>query len=114
MLQTKNYKPRTIVMKIKKGDTIKKIAGKDKGKEGKVIRTVPGDGKIVVEKMNIVKRHKKARREGEKGQRVEVPAPFDVSNAMVVCPACGKATRIGYKFVGEKKVRVCKKCGKEI
>lgn len=101
-------------MRIKKGDTIKKIAGKDKGKEGKVLRTVPSVGKIVVEKMNIVKRHKKPRRQGEKGQRVEIPAPFDASNAMIVCPSCGKATRVSYKFAGEKKVRVCKKCGKEM
>ena len=100
-------------MRIKKGDTIKKIAGKDKGKEGKVLRTIPSEGKIVVEKMNIVKRHKKARREGEKGQRVEVPAAFDASNAMVVCPGCGKTTRIGYAFVKEKKMRICKKCKKE-
>ena len=101
-------------MRIKKGDTIKKIAGKDRGKQGKVLRTVPSEGKIVVEKMNIVKKHQKGRREGEKGQRIEVPAPFDASNAMVVCPACGKTTRIAYKFVGgKKKVRVCKKCNKE-
>ncbi|HPN54338.1 MAG TPA: 50S ribosomal protein L24 [Candidatus Moranbacteria bacterium] len=100
-------------MRIKKGDTIKKITGKDKGKEGKVIRTIPSEGKIVVEKMNIVKRHKKPRREGEKGQRVEVPAAFSVSNAMVICPGCGKPTRVGYAFANGKKVRVCKKCKKE-
>jgi large subunit ribosomal protein L24 len=101
-------------MRIKKGDLVKKIAGKDKGKQGKVLRTLPSEGKIVVEKLNIVKKHQKARREGERGQRVEVPAPFDVSNAMIVCAACGKATRIAYTFVGEKKVRTCKKCGKEL
>jgi large subunit ribosomal protein L24 len=101
-------------MRIKKGDTIKKIAGKDKGKQGKVIRTVPKEGKIVVEKMNIVKKHKKGRREGERGQRVEIAAPFDASNAMIVCPSCGKAARVSYKFVGEKKMRICKKCGKEL
>ena len=101
-------------MRIKKGDTVKKIAGKDKGKTGKVIRTVPSVGKIVVEAINIVKKHQKARREGQRGQRVEIPAPFDVSNAMIVCPACGKATRIAYATVGDKKVRQCKKCGKEL
>ena len=101
-------------MRIKKGDLVKKIAGKDKGKQGKVLRTIPSEGKIVVEKLNIVKKHQKARREGERGQRVEIAAPFDVSNAMIVCPSCSKATRVAYKLVGEKKVRVCKKCGKEI
>lgn len=101
-------------MRIKKGDLVKKIAGKDKGKQGKVIRTLPSEGKIVVEKLNIVKKHQKARREGERGQRVEVPAPFDVSNAMIVCPSCGKSTRIAYSFAGDKKVRICKKCSKEL
>lgn len=100
-------------MRIKKGDLVKKIAGKDKGKQGKVLRTVPSEGKIVVEGLNIVKKHQKARRQGERGQRVEVAAPFDASNAMVVCPSCGKATRSSYKLVGDKKVRECKKCGKE-
>ena len=101
-------------MRIKKGDLVKKIAGKDTGKQGKVVRTVPSEGKIVVEKMNIVKKHQKARREGERGQRVEIASPFDASNAMIVCPACGKATRVSYSFVADKKVRVCKKCGKEL
>jgi large subunit ribosomal protein L24 len=101
-------------MRIKKGDLVKKIAGKDKGKQGKVLRTLPSEGKIVVEKLNIVKKHQKARREGERGQRVEVAAPFDASNAMIICPACGKATRVSYIFAGEKKVRACKKCGKEL
>ena len=101
-------------MRIKKGDLVKKIAGKDKGKQGKVVRTVPSEGKIVVEKMNIVKKHKKARREGERGQRVEIAAPFDASNAMIICPACGKATRVSYSTISGKKVRVCKKCGKEM
>jgi large subunit ribosomal protein L24 len=101
-------------MRIKKGDLVKKIAGKDKGKQGKVIRTVPSEGKIVVEKMNIVKKHQKARREGQRGQRVEIAAPFDASNAMIVCPACAKATRVAYSKIGDKKVRLCKKCGKEL
>lgn len=101
-------------MRIKKGDLVKKIAGKDKGKQGKVVRTVPSEGKIVVEKINIVTKHQKARREGQRGQRVEIAAPFDASNAMIVCPACGKATRVSYSTVGDKKVRLCKKCGKEL
>ena len=100
-------------MRIKKGDTIKKIAGKDKGKVGKVVRTIPTAGKIVVEKMNIIKKHVKPRRDGERGQRVEIAAPFDASNAMVVCPSCGKTTRVEYKLIKDKKVRVCKKCKKE-
>jgi large subunit ribosomal protein L24 len=101
-------------MRIKKGDTIKKIAGKDKGKQGVVIKVIPVVGKIVVEKMNLVKKHTKPKREGEKGQRVEIASPFDISNAMLVCPQCAKATRVAYKVDKNKKVRVCKKCNKEI
>lgn len=101
-------------MRIKKGDLVKKIAGKDKGKQGKVIRVLPIFDKIVVEKINMMKKHIKAKRDGEKGQRIEIAAPFDISNAMLVCPQCGKATRVGYKVEKDKKVRVCKKCNKEI
>ena len=101
-------------MRIKKGDTIKKIAGKDKGKQGVVIKALPASGKIIVEGINIVKKHNKPKRQGEKGQRVEIPAAFDVSNAMLVCSQCGKATRVAYKVDANKKVRVCKKCNKEI
>lgn len=101
-------------MRIKKGDTIEKIAGKDKGKQGKVIRVIPSTAKIVVEKMNLVKKHVKPKRDGEKGQRVELPAAFDVSNAMLVCPQCGKKTRVAYSLLKDKKVRSCKKCNKEI
>lgn len=101
-------------MRIKKGDIVKIIAGKDNGKQGKVSRTLPSVGKIVVEKINIVKKHVKPKREGEKGQRVEIAAPLDVSNAMLVCPNCGKTTRVSFKVTAKDKVRVCKKCNKEI
>lgn len=100
-------------MKIKKGDQIQVIAGKDKGKKGKVVRVIPTAGKIVAEKINILKKHAKAKREGEKGQIVEVASPFDASNAMVVCPNCGKNTRVGYLVKGSSKSRICKKCNKE-
>lgn len=101
-------------MRIKKGDLVKKIAGKDKGKQGKVIRVLPILDKIVVEKINLMKKHVKGKRDGEKGQRVEIAAPFDISNAMLVCPQCLKTTRVAYKVEKEKKIRVCKKCKKEI
>ncbi len=101
-------------MKIKKNDQVKIISGKDKGKTGKVSRVFPAEKKLMVEGLNIVKKHVRPRREGEKGQRVEVPGKLAVSNVMLVCPKCGKATRLGSKTVGDKKVRVCKKCGAEI
>lgn len=101
-------------MRIKKNDKIKVIAGKDLGKEGKVLYTLREEGKVVVEKINIVKKHTRPKKEGEKGQRVEVPAPMDVSNVMLVCPQCSKPTKIGYEITEGSKNRVCKKCKKEI
>lgn len=101
-------------MRIKKGDQVQIIAGKDKGKSGKVTKTIPHAGKIVVDGLNMVKKHVRARREGEKGQRVEIAAPLDASNAMLVCPQCGKPSRVAYKITAKDKTRVCKKCGKEI
>jgi large subunit ribosomal protein L24 len=101
-------------MKIKKNDQIKIIAGKDKGKTGKVLRVIPSQGKVFVEGLNLVKRHRKPRKEGEKGQRLETPGKLNISNLMLVCPKCGKPTRLGSKKVGDKKVRICKKCNAEI
>lgn len=100
-------------MRIKKGDQVQVIAGKSKGKKGLVVRVLPALGKIVAEKINVVKKHMKPKREGEKGQIVEVAAPFDASNAMLVCPECGKMTRVGYSVKNGNKSRVCKKCKKE-
>lgn len=101
-------------MKIKKGDQVEIISGKDRGKRGKVLRAFPKIMKITVEKINIAKRHVRPKKEGEKGQRVEVPAPLDASNARLVCPKCGKPTRVGYKTENKNKFRICKKCGSEI
>ena len=88
------------------------ICGKDRGKRGKVLRCIPKKGKIVIERLNFTKRHRKPRKEGEKGQRVDVPAAIDSSNAMIVCRHCGKRTAIGYRFEGDRKERTCGKCGK--
>jgi large subunit ribosomal protein L24 len=105
-------------MKVKKGDTVLIIAGKDRGKTGKVIEALPKVNKIVVEGVNIRKKHMRPRRAGEKGQIIEIFAPLDVSNAKLICPKCSKATRVGYKVIQtqnkRRKVRVCKKCLKEI
>lgn len=101
-------------MKIKKNDIIKMKSGKDRGKTGKVLSVSLGDKKVSVENLNIVKKHKRPRREGEKGQRVEIPRFVDVSKVALVCPKCGKATRIGYRISGEIKSRFCKKCKSEI
>lgn len=101
-------------MKIKKNDTVKIITGKDRGKTGKVIKIFPIKGRILVEGLNLFKKHVKPRREGEKGQVIEVPRPLTASNAMIVCGACNKTIRIGYVFEGDKKLRICKKCKAKI
>lgn len=101
-------------MKIKKGDNVLVISGKDRGRKGKIIDVLPKEDKIVIEGMNIHKKHAKPKKQGEKGQKVEIPAPFYASNVKVVCPKCTKAIRVGYKITSEKKYRICKKCGEEI
>lgn len=101
-------------MKIHKNDTIKIIAGKDKGKSAKVLKILSAKGKVLVEGLNLYKKHVRPKRQGEKGQMVLVPRPIDVSNTMLVCSNCGKAVRTGFHFNGEKKLRICKKCGAKI
>ena len=95
---------------VKKGDTVLVITGKDKGKTGKVLEVLPKDNKVLVEGINIVTKHKKARTQQEKSEIVKMSAPVEVSNVMVVCATCGKATRIAHKEINGKKARVCKKC----
>ncbi len=101
-------------MKIKKGDTVLIISGKDKNKKAKVIESFPKKGKVVVEGVNLRKKHVKPKKSGEKGQIVTVPVPFETSNVKILCTKCGKASRIGYKVEGKKKYRICKKCKQEI
>ena len=88
-------------MKVKKGDTILVIAGKDKGKTAKILRSFPKEGKILVEGVNLKKKHVKPKNQGEKGQVVSIPAPMNVSNTMLLCPKCSKPTRIGFKIEGK-------------
>ena len=101
-------------MKVKKGDSVLITTGKDKGKTGKIMKAFPKEAKILVEGMNLRKKHVRPKKQGEKGQVVEIPAALDVSNVKIVCPKCGKATRVGYKVEKDKKFRACKKCGQEI
>jgi large subunit ribosomal protein L24 len=97
-------------MKFKKGDSVLIIAGKDKGRTGKIIKSIPKELKILVEGINLKKKHVRPKKQGEKGQVVEIPAVIDISNVKIVCPKCGKATRVGYAIEGENKNRICKKC----
>ena len=96
--------------KIRKGDTVKVLTGKDKGKTAKVITVNPKDGRITVEGLNVYKKHVRPKRQGEKGEIVQVIRPINSSNLMLVCSNCNKATRIGYRLENDKKVRYCKKC----
>ncbi|MEE1272995.1 MAG: 50S ribosomal protein L24 [Olegusella sp.] len=99
-------------MNVKKGDQVEVLSGKDKGARGEVLRALPSEGKVVVEGVAIVKRHTKPNQLNQQGGIVEKPAAIDVSNVALVCPSCGKATRVGHEVNAEgKKVRVCKKCG---
>ena len=98
-------------MNVKLNDNVLVIAGKDKGKQGKVIATSPKAHTVTVEGVRMQKKHEKARKANETSKIVEVPGPVDVSNVMVVCPVCGKATRVKHQIVDGKKARVCKKCG---
>ncbi len=101
-------------MKIKKGDQVLIIAGKDKSKKGKVLEVFSSAQKLMVENVNLTKKHRRPRRQGEKGQIVEVPRPLHASNVKLICPKCGQAVRLGYKLTGEGKFRICKKCQQEI
>ena len=97
-------------MKVKKNDTVLVITGKDAGKTAKVLVALPKDNKVVVDGINVQKKHKKARSAQEVSSIQNQSGAIDASNVMVVCPVCNKATRVGYKVEGDKKSRVCKKC----
>lgn len=101
-------------MNIIKGDTVIVLSGKDKGKKGKVLTAIPDDGKVIVEGVNVASKHQKARREGQSGGIVKKELPLAVCKVMVVCSNCNKPTRIAHDIIKDKKVRVCKHCGKAI
>lgn len=98
-------------MTIKTGDNVLVITGKDKGKQGKVLEVNRETNRVTIDGVNVVKRHQKPRSQQDKGGIISKVAPIDASNVMVVCPSCGKPSRVGHKEVNGKKVRVCKKCG---
>ena len=98
-------------MKVKVNDNVQVLTGKYKGKQGKVLKTDPKAGKVIVEGVNIVNKHEKARKANETSRIVTEEAFIDASNVEVVCDKCGKATRVAHSMIDGKKVRVCKKCG---
>ena len=101
-------------MKIRKDDKVVVLSGRDKGKEGKVLRVDPQAGKVVVEGVLMATKHRKARKQGEESAIIKMETPIYASKVMLVCPKCGKPTRVGHAVVDGKKVRACKKCGENI
>jgi large subunit ribosomal protein L24 len=103
-------------MQVKTGDEVLVISGKNKGQRGKIVRSIPQENRIVVENVNMVKKHVKARGPRQRGGIIEVAAPLHASNVMVICPNCGKASRTGHRFLegdeklSRRKVRYCKAC----
>ena len=101
-------------MRIKKGDNVKILSGNDKDKTGEVLEVIPKNNKIVVKGVNVRKKHVKPRKQGEEGGIISVECAIDSSKANVVCPKCGKATKVGYSEEKGEKIRVCKKCGAKL
>jgi len=103
--------------RIRKGDTVEVISGDDRGVRGEVVRVLPKENRVVVSGVNVMIRHQSAQRAGRsqvQGGRVQFEAPIHLSNVMLVCPSCDRATRVGYRKVDGRKVRVCRKCGEVI
>ena len=104
-------------MKIRKGDSIIIVSGKDRLKKGKVLKVFPKENKVLIEGLNLRKKHIKPKKSGEKGQTIQISIPVNIANVKLICPKCGQAARIGYKVVDKtlrSKFRTCKKCKQEI
>ena len=100
-------------MKLKTGDNVVVTSGKEKGKKGKITKVYPALLRVIVEGVNIKKRHRKPTKSGEKGQTIEKQNPIALGNVRLMCSKCNKAVRAGYKMEGKNKTRICKKCGQE-
>ncbi len=101
-------------MKVKKNDTVLIISGKYRGRKGKILKAFPKKDKVLIEGVNLRKKHQKPKKTGDKGEIIEIPAPIHISNVKIICPKCKKATRIGCRIEGGEKYRICKKCDKTI
>lgn len=101
-------------VKIKKGDEVIMLAGKDRGKKGKVLKVIRKNGRVVVDGLNLVKKNRKPKRQGEKGEIISMPRAVDISNVALFCAGCNKGVRVGYRLSGDQKVRICRKCQENI
>ncbi len=99
---------------VKTGDEVLVLSGKDKGKKGKVLVSIPTKRRVVIENVNVTTKHQKPRGQGQPGGRIHQEAPIDASNVMLICPKCNKPTRSAHMIQNDKKVRVCKHCEKAI
>ena len=97
-------------MNIKRGDTVKILAGKDRGKVGKILAVFIKEDRVSVQGVNVYKKHVRPRKQGEKGEVVALTRPVQASNVQIVCPSCSRPVRAGYRLDGDAKVRYCKKC----
>ena len=101
------------MLKLKVGDQVKVTLGKDKGREGKIDKILIKDSSVLVSGINLYKKHVKGR-SGQKGGIYDIPRPLNFAKVALMCPSCKKSTRVGFKLVDKEKLRICKKCGKEI
>lgn len=101
-------------LRIKKGDTVRVIQGKENGKQGKVLRVLAADQRVVVERINFIKRHVRPSQKTPQGGVIEREASIHISNVQLVCPGCGQAARVGVRMEGDEKVRYCKKCNVQV
>jgi large subunit ribosomal protein L24 len=97
-------------LKIKKGDEVIMLSGKDRGRRGKILKVLVKSGRVIVEGLNLVKKHRRPKKQGEKGEVVLLPRAVDISNIALRCPHCDRPVKIGYRLSGDKKLRVCRKC----
>ncbi|MCJ7516051.1 MAG: 50S ribosomal protein L24 [Dehalococcoidia bacterium] len=102
-------------MKIRKNDTVLVIAGKDRGKKGKIRKALPKEDKVIVEGANMIKRHSRAKGQARQAGIIELEAPMDVSNVILICSKCNKPARVGIRFLSDgRKARICRVCGEVI
>src|SRR6185295_18581505 len=100
-------------LKVRKGDRVVVLSGKDVGKEGEITRVIPERRMVIVDGVNMAKRHQRATNATSQGGIIDKDMPIPIANVAIVCPACGRS-RVGYRIEGGEKVRICKKCGKEL
>lgn len=101
-------------LKLKKGDVVKVVSGKERGKQARILKTIPKSRKVILEGLFLVKKIKRPKKAGEKSQIISLSMPVHVSKLMLLCSFCNKAVRVGYSLQNEEKIRICKSCGNKV